>query len=682
MSRRILNLVMVLLLPVGLVLLLTLIAGANRDTKTIGVAAGPVSAPDGTWSDLPPLPTVVLNWGSSPGSPSPLKLKRAGAVAYPPNGKIYILGGRHRSDGDDINSQWIWEYTPGNSTFIRKNAVLDSSLYGSRFTSNMAVVVLTDTNGPRIYAVGGSSVNSMTSNAVRVYDPNSDTLSTSDAWPASPGRMPGGYAVYNNKLYIFGGYTSQPTGVVYADTWVFDPMAASGSKWQQLAGATLGTARAFIAGATLDGYIYAIGGDTISGSTTPLVTPLSIVERMNPSDASPTWQAVASLPTARGDMSAWAYDTGTGYEISGNIVVAGGPFPTPDTIAYIYDPAADAWNTFTPMLRARRNFAAAQLGGMLYAWGGYNVSANGYDGSNDSMVYDGSVQLTPTPPAVTNTPVVPTNTAVPPTNTAVPPTSTTVPPTGTSVSATNTSVSATNTTVPPTGTVQAPTSTPAEATSTPEGTPAPCMITFTDVPPGSTFYDFVRCLVCRGIVTGYPDNTFRPDNLITRGQLSKIVALAVYLPDPGGDPLFEDVPLGSPFFGYIQALATEGYMSGYACGGDGEPCGPDNLPYFRPYNQATRAQISKIVSNAAGFTEPGGVQIFEDVPDGSTFFDFIQRLGSRQIMSGYPCGGPGEPCGAGNRPYFRPYNNATRGQVSKIVSNTWFPDCGPLGASR
>jgi len=28
-----------------------------------------------------------------------------------------------------------------------------------------------------------------------------------------------------------------------------------------------------------------------------------------------------------------------------------------------------------------------------------------------------------------------------------------------------------------------------------------------------------------------------------------------------------------------------------------------------------------------------------------------------------------------NRPYFRPNNNATRGQTSKIVSNTFFPDC-------
>jgi hypothetical protein len=86
------------------------------------------------------------------------------------------------------------------------------------------------------------------------------------------------------------------------------------------------------------------------------------------------------------------------------------------------------------------------------------------------------------------------------------------------------------------------------------------------------------------------------------------------------------------------------------------------------------------VSNAAGFQEPVSGQTFEDVPPGSTFYDFIERLASRSIMGGYPCGGAGEPCvPPGNLPYFRPNNNATRGQTSKIVANTFFPDCQTPG---
>ena len=47
-------------------------------------------------------------------------------------------------------------------------------------------------------------------------------------------------------------------------------------------------------------------------------------------------------------------------------------------------------------------------------------------------------------------------------------------------------------------------------------------------------------------------------------------------------------------------------------------------------------------------------------------------------MQGYACGGPQEPCmPTGNLPYSRPGSDATRGQTSKIVAKTFFPDCSP-----
>jgi hypothetical protein len=50
-------------------------------------------------------------------------------------------------------------------------------------------------------------------------------------------------------------------------------------------------------------------------------------------------------------------------------------------------------------------------------------------------------------------------------------------------------------------------------------------------------------------------------------------------------------------------------------------------------------------------------------------------LTNRGVMSGYPCGGPGEPCDEENRPYFRWNAQVTRGQAAKIVGNTFFPNC-------
>ncbi len=84
----------------------------------------------------------------------------------------------------------------------------------------------------------------------------------------------------------------------------------------------------------------------------------------------------------------------------------------------------------------------------------------------------------------------------------------------------------------------------------------------------------------------------------------------------------------------------------------------------------TRGQLSKIVANSAGLNDPipAGQQQFADVQPGSPFYEFVERLAQTGAIAGYPCSGPGEGCDEEERPYFRPNNPATRGQISKIVS--------------
>jgi hypothetical protein len=226
-------------------------------------------------------------------------------------------------------------------------------------------------------------------------------------------------------------------------------------------------------------------------------------------------------------------------------------------------------------------------------------------------------------------------------------------------------------------TVPVPTSTPGGATPTPTA----CTLSFDDVPPEHTFYNEIRCLACRGVLGGYADGTFRPGNDITRGQISKVVSNAAGFTEPVSGQTFEDVPPSNTFYEWIERLTGRGVMSGYVCGGAGEPCvPPGNRPYFRPGASATRGQLSKIVANAANITDPVTGQVYEDVPPTHTFYVEIMRLTQRGVMSGYVCGGPGEPCvPPDNRPYFRPFANVTRGQASKIVANTFFPNCQTPG---
>jgi hypothetical protein len=288
----------------------------------------------------------------------------------------------------------------------------------------------------------------------------------------------------------------------------------------------------------------------------------------------------------------------------------------------------------------------------------------------------------------TNTPTVtPTSTATDtatstPTHTPSNTSTSTATGTATGTATSTPTDTATNTpTNPPIGTATATETQPPTATNTAEATPTTCTIQFTDVPPDNTFYPYVRCLACRGIVQGYPDGTFRPNSNVTRGQLAKIVSESAGFSEPVSGQSFEDVQPGSTFYEYVERLAVRQVMSGYACGGPGEPCGPEQRPYFRPNAPSTRGQLTKIVSNTAGFqdTIPPGTQTFADVAEGSTFHLYVERLLLNRpgVMSGYPCGGQGEPCDPQSRPYFRPNNTLTRGQTAKIVSNTFFPECSP-----
>jgi hypothetical protein len=166
---------------------------------------------------------------------------------------------------------------------------------------------------------------------------------------------------------------------------------------------------------------------------------------------------------------------------------------------------------------------------------------------------------------------------------------------------------------------------------------------------------------------------------VTRGQLAKILAGAANLQNsiPSTQQTFSDVPTSNAFWLFVERLAATGAISGYSCGSPGEPCDPQQRPYFRWEANATRGQISKIIAEVAHFYEPvpSTQQTFTDVPAGNVFWLWIERLAGRGILSGYLCGGPGEPCDPQRRPYFRWGAPATRGQMSKLAAETFFPNC-------
>jgi hypothetical protein len=146
--------------------------------------------------------------------------------------------------------------------------------------------------------------------------------------------------------------------------------------------------------------------------------------------------------------------------------------------------------------------------------------------------------------------------------------------------------------------------------------------------------------------------------------VSKIITLGAGLTiNTTGGPHFTDVPTSNSFYQYVETMYHANIIGGYTTGcSTGSPC-------FKPNNNVTRGQLSKMASLAFGFSEAVSGQTFQDVPTSSTFYPYIQRLNGRGIIGGYACGSP--PAGAcvapGNKPYFLPNNNITRAQLAKII---------------
>jgi hypothetical protein len=116
---------------------------------------------------------------------------------------------------------------------------------------------------------------------------------------------------------------------------------------------------------------------------------------------------------------------------------------------------------------------------------------------------------------------------------------------------------------------------------------------FIDVPPVHTFYNYIETAFNAGVISGYADGTFRPNNCVTRGQFSKMVVLAFGLTiNTSGGPHFSDVSPGSAFYTYVETAYNASLISGYSDG------------TFRPGNNITRGQAAKIVYGARQLPTP------------------------------------------------------------------------------
>ncbi|MBS3908052.1 MAG: N-acetylmuramoyl-L-alanine amidase [Actinobacteria bacterium] len=117
---------------------------------------------------------------------------------------------------------------------------------------------------------------------------------------------------------------------------------------------------------------------------------------------------------------------------------------------------------------------------------------------------------------------------------------------------------------------------------------------FKDVPFDHWGTDYIKASSAAGIVRGYTDGTFKPEQRITRAELARMLRRAIEMPVIStSTPSFSDVASGYWAYGEIKTVAYYGIMGG----ANGK---------FRPAEYATRAEIALAVHNMlnANLTPP------------------------------------------------------------------------------
>ena len=110
---------------------------------------------------------------------------------------------------------------------------------------------------------------------------------------------------------------------------------------------------------------------------------------------------------------------------------------------------------------------------------------------------------------------------------------------------------------------------------------------FSDVPDDAWYATAVKTLASLGMMDGYPDGTFRPDEPITRAEFATVGLAFAY--DPlDADCSYCDVSASAWYHTYVAQATTYGWIGGY----------PDNT--FRPGNNITRVEVCVIVNNMLG----------------------------------------------------------------------------------
>lgn len=175
---------------------------------------------------------------------------------------------------------------------------------------------------------------------------------------------------------------------------------------------------------------------------------------------------------------------------------------------------------------------------------------------------------------------------------------------------------------------------------------------FSDVKKGQWFYDYVLDMVDRGIINGYEDGTFRPDETLRRCEMVQMLYKMAGSPAVSGKASFTD-------------LTEQWYLNAITWAEQNKVVNGMGNGKFDPNGPVTRQQLVVMLyrlANAEKVDYKLDSKTFADVNDVHSWaIDAMCWAVSQGIINGTPLKGK-------TGLYLVPLDNATRAQTAKILS--------------
>lgn len=174
---------------------------------------------------------------------------------------------------------------------------------------------------------------------------------------------------------------------------------------------------------------------------------------------------------------------------------------------------------------------------------------------------------------------------------------------------------------------------------------------FKDVSKSHSNYTEIMEMRNAGIISGYPDNTFKPSASISRLHVATLFVRSMDLKPMRAGKEFKDVLKSSPYYNDVQTVYRAGIFDGKQDGTFGVT---DNL---------TRAHMAKVLANAFDLERHSGF-IFDDVSESHWAKDDIATL----YMSGVTTGDNGK---------YKPSAPVSRAHYATFLYRALHPDKAP-----